>query len=287
MSAAVLAQEAARDDDFPRTLSWTGMSHAGKVRKNNEDTFLAITFDAQTFQYLGKYGDASLDQGDFVFAVGDGMGGAKAGEFASKIAIEKITRLLPKGFRAQAAGMSSGFGDLFEELFEEIHKALLYLGSTYPECEGMGSTLSLGWFSPGWMYFCHIGDSRIYYLPATGGLKQITHDNTHVGWLLRQGKINEREARAHPGKNSLQKALGADHQFIEPQVGAVSCEPGDRFLLCSDGVVDGLWDRQIEQLLCEPDENERTQRPAERLVHKAVDISGRDNTTAIVVEMGE
>src|SRR4029078_1068477 len=112
---------------------------------------------------------------------------------------------------------------VLQELFGEIHNALVYLGASYEECAGMEATLSLAWFTPGWMYFGHIGDSRIYYLPAgTNTLKQLSHDDTHVGWLLRNGKINEREARAHPLRNALQKALGGGHQFVAPHVGAVA-----------------------------------------------------------------
>jgi serine/threonine protein phosphatase PrpC len=263
-------------------VNWSGMTHVGKVRKNNEDAFLCITIDDQTFHYLGKEGEASLDNRDFIFAVSDGMGGAKAGEFASRIAVEKITRLLPKGYRSMASGLSAGFADLFEELYEEINKALNYLGSQYEECSGMGATLTLVWVVPGWLYFAHIGDSRLYYLPAGGGLKQLSEDHSHVGWLRRQGKINEREARSHPMRYSINRALGAGHQFVTPHVGSVGYEPGDLFLLCSDGITDGLWDRQLLQLLREPDLPEQIKSPAPRLVEAALERSGQDNLTAFV-----
>jgi len=266
-------------------LHWSALTDRGRVRANNEDSFLALTFDARQVQYLGKVGEGSLESMDYVFAVSDGMGGAMAGEFASKITVEKVTRLLPRGFRNRAAGLEAGFADLFEELFGEIHKALTVLGSYYPECAGMGATLSLCWFTPGWMFFGHLGDSRIYYLPASGGMKQLTHDHTQVGWMVRQGKMTEREARAHPLRNSLLRALGAGHQFVDPQVGAVGLEPGDRFLLCTDGLTDGLWDKQLVQLLREPGEGEAAQLPAPRLVQASLERSGRDNTTALVVEV--
>src|SRR4051812_19407524 len=80
-------------------LRWSGVTDLGRVRKNNEDTFLALTFDGHEVRYLGKTGEASLRGSDFVFAVSDGMGGAKSGEFASRIAIDRITKLLPRGFR--------------------------------------------------------------------------------------------------------------------------------------------------------------------------------------------
>ena len=148
----------------------------------------------------------------------------------------------------------------------------------------MGATLSLCWFVPGWMHFAHIGDSRIYYLSGReGGIRQITHDDTYVGWLFRKGEINEREARNHPRRNVLQKALGAGHQFVDPQVGSVACEPGDLFLLCTDGLVDGLHDGRLLDLLRPAGAPAQPEVIAQHLVAAAVANSGRDNTTALVV----
>ncbi len=269
------------DPPPPLALSWSGMTHIGRVRKNNEDAFLALTFDAQEVKYLGKVGESSLDAGDFVFAVSDGMGGANSGEFASRIAVEQITRLLPRSYKLAAQNMASGISDALEEVFDRVHAEMNRIGKFYAECAGMGATLSLACFSPGWMHFAHIGDSRIYYLPAGGGMKQITHDHSYVGWLRRQGQLNEREARSHPGRNSITQALGAGHQLLEPHVGAVSCQAGDRFLLCTDGVTDGLWDQRLEQYLGAAAGDKPK---AFRIVERAVEESGRDNCTAIVVE---
>ena len=268
-----------------RRLVWSGVTHAGKVRKNNEDAFLALRFYPESFEYLGKHGEADIRKRDFIFAVSDGMGGANAGEFASQITVEKVTRLLPKGFMTRASGMEPGISDLFDELFHEIHKAINYLGESYAECSGMGATLTMVWITPEWLYYGHIGDSRLYYFPHLGQMKQLTEDHSHVGWLQRQGKISEREARSHPRRNAIQKALGGGHHFSEPQVGAVTIAPGDRFVLCSDGVVDGLWDRNISRLIQDPGEQDLKRNPADRLVEKAVDLSGRDNTTAVVIEV--
>ncbi len=267
-------------------LRWSGLTDRGRVRLNNEDAFLGLQFDGQGVRYLGKVGEASIENVDCVFAVSDGMGGSLAGEFASQIAVDKITRLLPRSFKQSAAGLTPGFSDVLAALFQEIHRALMYLGESYEECAGMGATLSLCWFTPGWMYFGHIGDSRVYYLPAReGGIQQVTHDDTHVGWLFRNGKINEREAHAHPRRNVLQRALGAGHQFVDPQVGAISCEPGDLFLLCTDGLTDGLFNDQLLQRLRAPDAAEREVNAAQRLVAASLGQAGRDNTTALVVEM--
>jgi serine/threonine protein phosphatase PrpC len=261
-------------------LSWSGLTHPGLVRTNNEDTFLALTFDGHEVHYLGKNGEASWVRTDFVFAVSDGMGGAKSGEFASRITIDKITKLMPRGYRPAAPGPASHYDLTLDELFRAIHYDLLKLGESYEECRGMGTTLSLCWITPGWLYFGHLGDSRIYHLPAAGGIQQLTHDHTHVGWLRRNGRLTEREARSHPGRNALNQALGAEHQIISPQFGALPCVPGDRFLICSDGLNDGLWDRQIDEFVRTPG----TLPAAQRLINAALERSGRDNITALVIE---
>jgi protein phosphatase len=263
---------------YPLSINWSGMTHVGRFRTNNEDAFLALNFDAREIRYLGKTGGGSMGESDFVFAVSDGMGGAKSGEFASRIAVEKITRLLPPSFGMAAQHLEAGVGDILRELFERIHQSITDLGRYYPECHGMGATLSLCWFMPGSMWFCHIGDSRIYYLPKEGEMLQLTHDHSHVGWLRRTGKINERQARVHPGRSSLSQVLGGGEHKIDPHVGRVSCQPGDRFLICSDGLVDGLWDRRLNELA-------RKHLCAETLVKEAVADSGRDNTTALVIEV--
>lgn len=277
-------------EDFPKTsphqsLHWSGQSHRGKVRAHNEDAFLGLSFDAREAHHLGKVGQGNLAEADYVFAVSDGMGGAMAGEFASRIAIEKITRLLPSSYKQAAAGLEAGAGDVLTELFDQIHRALTHLGGSYEECSGMGATLSLCWFTPQWMHWAHIGDSRIYYLPvANSALRQLTHDDTHVGWLRQNGKLNEREARSHPRRNVLQKALGAGHQFVDPQIGSVAYEPGDRFLLCTDGLVDAFYDERLHELMSEEELTRADENVALRLVDTALEGPSRDNITALVIE---
>jgi len=267
-----------------KAFKWFGWTDKGKVRANNEDSFLALSFDAREIYRLGKQGEAPLANADFVFAVCDGMGGAKAGEYASRIAVEKITTLLPRSFKQKATGLESGFADMLTELYAQVHKALAYLGNSYDECHGMETTMSLGWFTPGWMYFAHVGDSRIYYLSQRDGtLRQLSHDDTYVGWMFRNGQINEREARTHPRRNVLQKSLGGNSQFVDPQLGAVGCEPGDIFLICSDGLTDGLYDHHIIDVLRTPASEGFS--PAEKLVTDSVAASGRDNTTAVVIQV--
>jgi serine/threonine protein phosphatase PrpC len=275
-----------RQNPAPSGLLWSARTDRGPVRPNNEDAFVGLQFDAQEIHHLGAIGEAAAGHADYAFAVSDGMGGAMAGEHASRIAVQEITSLLPRAYRHSAIGFKAGFADVLEELFGEVHKALALMGRSYEECSGMEATLSLCWFTPGWLYFGHIGDSRIYYLSAESGpIKQLTEDDTHVGWLLRNGKINEREARCHPRRNLLQKALGGGNQFVTPQVGAVGYEAGDIFVLCTDGLIEGMHDSHLEELLRRPELTRPGANAATILVEESLAHSGRDNTTAMVIRV--
>ena len=279
--SAIGSQEASRPPAIPSLrLGWSGYSGQGPVRPNNEDAFLGLSIDSREVHHLGRNGDGTTGPTDLLFAVSDGMGGAKAGEFASKITVEKITRRFPPLLGRRGEGRPIGYNAAFESLFAEINKALQYLGESYEECQGMGATLSICWFSGDIMHFAHIGDTRIYHLTRDGKITQLTEDDTHVGWLQRTGQLSEREAKMHPAKNRLQKALGAGNQFVNPQVGAISCKSGDRFLLCTDGVTDALYNDQLREIL---DDCPRGHSSAQHLVKVAIERSGRDNTTAMII----
>ena len=268
------------------TINWSGLTHPGRFRKNNEDSFLATNLNGPEVLLLGKQGSGSLESdGDFIFAVSDGMGGANAGEFASRIAVDFITKRLPLSFRLGAIGLPQSYHEFLGELFEEVNREMSSMSFHYEECRDMGATLSLCWFTPEWMYFAHIGDSRIYYLPKDGGLKQLTHDHTYPGELLRKGRLNERQQRTHPEKHILLRSLGGKSDGIEPQFGAVGFETGDTFVINSDGINDGVWDRRLEELVRNPPRLLAELQPADRLVKDSMEESGRDNLTAIVVSI--
>ena len=101
----------------PHRLRWHGHTDRGRVRPNNEDAFLCLQFDAQEVRYLGKIGEADSVGCDHVFAVSDGMGGMAAGEFASRITVEKVMRLMPGVFKQAATGIETGYAEVLEELF--------------------------------------------------------------------------------------------------------------------------------------------------------------------------
>lgn len=269
-----------------RTIRWSGATDRGCIRPNNEDAFLTIAFDMYDLTYLGWEGEARLCGQDLLFAVSDGMGGEKSGEFASRFTVDNIIQLLPRRYGLSPAHFTAEITDCLRFLFQRIHLQLTTLGQSYAEGHNMGSTLSLVWYCNDRFHFAHIGDSRIYHLPRSGGLKQISEDHTYVGWLRRKGEINEREMRNHPRRNVLAQALGSGNRYIEPQVGEIQCEPGDRLLLCTDGVTEGLWDHALEDLIRTPPAAISDVAPALRIVRAAVAESGRDNATALVIEAG-
>jgi protein phosphatase len=259
------------------------MTDRGRFRPNNEDSFLVVLLDRRGVRYLGKNGQASLDEADFIFAVSDGMGGERSGEFASKIAMEKITSMLPKEFSATNERFLAYSDSILLELFNSIHREMTRLGRFDENCRNMGATLTLAWFRRGHVFYGHIGDSRLYRLPASGGIEQLTEDHTHVGWLRRNGELNERQARMHPRKNVLSQAFGAGHQFLRPQIGSLRYQNGDSFVLCSDGLNEGLWDRGIEEIVRSTAVEADKFPVAQRLVRTSVAECGRDNVTAVVL----
>src|SRR5262249_31787602 len=103
-----------------QSLRWSGITDRGRFRPNNEDVFLAIAFDERDFYYLGKHDEAATSGRDFVFAVSDGMGGEKSGEFASKFTVDNIARLLPRRFRMSPAHYASGIENCLYDLFQNI-----------------------------------------------------------------------------------------------------------------------------------------------------------------------
>ena len=269
------------DEKAPLSVWWSCDTNIGRYRGNNEDSYLALVLDEEGIQFLGSTGKELTSDSDHIFAVSDGMGGANSGEFASRIAVETITSSFPKYFRSSVLDQNIE-AEVLTQLFRTINFEMNRYGESYPECKGMGATLSMCWLIQGRMRIAHIGDSRIYHLKENEDgenvLIQITNDDTRVASLLKAGKISEYEARNHPMKNMLTKALGANNQFVDPEIHEVDVKKGEKVLICSDGVTDGIWNSELKELL----EKEST---AKEIVDYAVKISGRDNATAVVIKL--
>ncbi len=294
-SPTALASQSSEQNNQPIAVRWSAMTHSGSFRSNNEDRFLAMLIDQRGVRYLGKDGQSNTRDADMLFAVADGMGGERSGELAGKIAIDNITKILPRAYLMTEQHVEESAPHILKGLFEAIHAELVTLGQWDSMCTNMGATLTLAWLHRSTVMYAHIGDTRLYHFRSTPdsasmlgqsrlGMSQLTEDHTYVGWLRRTGKLNEREARFHPRKNVLSKALGAGNQFAEPQCGTFELKQNEKLLLCTDGITDGLWDRAICDLVLEPESSMSDLTPAQRLVLTAVAESGKDNATAIVIE---
>ncbi len=266
------------------SIQWSGKTHVGRFRPNNEDSFLAAMLDERGVSYLGKTGESSLEKREFIFAVSDGMGGQKSGEFASKIATQTIALQLPPHFGVSPQSSQTYCDKVLLQLYESIHQDMLSLSKYDRNCAEMGATLTLLWLRRDRVYFGHIGDSRLYRIGRLTSIQQITEDHTYVGWMRRSGKINEREARDHPQRSVLSQCLGSGHRYLKPQLGSLEYSSGDTLVLCTDGVNDGLWDRGILEMIESPSAEWSSKSAADRLVFSAVEESGRDNATAVVIQ---
>lgn len=268
-------------------LKWSGHSDVGRFRSNNEDSFLALQVNGEGVFRLGKWGEAEIGTSDFVFAVSDGMGGANAGEYASHVVVEQMTQLFPKVFQTQAQGMTVYFQDVLSELVSNVHDAISKMGESYSELEGMGATLSLCWVQLDRLYLAHVGDSRIYHLNEKEFFKQLTVDHTHVGWLKEKGKISDYEARTDPRRNVLHQVIGGKTQHLSPQFGELVFDSKDRFLICSDGLNEGLMDGALKRMLGYNAPLYSTEGPSlsANMVDESVREDGRDNTTALCFEV--
>ena len=218
-------------------------------------------------------------------AVSDGMGGVKGGAYASFLAVSELRRFLPAwlgDFRGSADPLA-----ILRATVKDLHDYIIRRASLNPELSGMGATLACGLFFRTEMHFAHVGDSRIYRW-RKGELEQLSFDHSQVGRLFREGKLNEREARMHPRRNILNQVIGANCQFVRPQMGTVSLKPGDWYLFCSDGVVDGLWNHHISEIIARGvNSNEEVETVANALLNRAFDNAGKDDTTLFLVRISE
>ncbi|MCU1591034.1 MAG: protein serine/threonine phosphatase, partial [Frankiales bacterium] len=235
-------------------LRFAARSHTGLLREGNEDSVYA---------------------GPRLLAVADGMGGHAAGEVASAVAIAAIAPL-----DEDAPGP-----DLLDALLQAAMSANQHLHDMVEgdaALEGMGTTLTAILWGGSRLGLLHIGDSRCYLL-RDGELSQITHDHTLVQTLVDAGRISEEEAEAHPQRNVITNVLDG-RDGLEPDLSVREVRPGDRYLLCSDGLTGpvGSTDTLRDALgLANPQE------AVDRLVQLALRGGGPDNITVIVADAVE
>jgi protein phosphatase len=229
---------------------WASATHKGMVRQNNEDSL-----------YPEKSGES---EGPVVLMVADGMGGHVAGEVASRLAVNAAaSSSLEPGDRVAAANRA---------IREEVARQ--------PDLEGMGTTMTLVELTPEDVaHFGHVGDSRAY-LFRDGGLKQLTADHTVAAEMVALGQITAEEAEDHPRSHMIVRCLGLT-RFVNVDEIELELKPGDRILLCSDGLNSMVPHATISQTLSEGTADE----VAWRLIELANKAGGHDNITIILIDV--
>ncbi len=241
------------DTDTGKTehLSWGARSDVGLVRGHNEDSFLVR---------------APL------FAVCDGMGGHAAGEVASRIAVETIADRAPEHADEILLGAA----------VEAANEAVLEGSLSGKGKPGMGCTATCVYVENNLMSVAHVGDSRVYLLHG-GILVRITHDHSYVEELVDAGEITADEARVHPSRSIITRALGSDPDMYADHF-TLDVSTGDRIIICSDGLSSMVPDKQIEELAVS---SVTPQAAADTLVSAALTAGGHDNVTVLVVDVVE
>lgn len=250
--------------------SWSGkgveihlLSDVGRKRRNNEDScILCAPQDADV-----------LDSHGLLFAVADGMGGASAGEYASRMALQVLVRTY---FNTPCESAPLALQDALEaangRLFEEAELNPVYAG--------MGTTVCAAVLLGDWVYIAHVGDSRLYLLRERSGIHQITLDHSLVEEQVRSGLISPAEARNHSLKNLITRAVGIK-ETVKVDLYALHVQQGDTLLICSDGLTNMVTDLEIAACLS----NGNLVTGTRDVVERALMAGGTDNTTAITLRV--
>jgi protein phosphatase len=235
-------------------------------RRMNEDNF---------------YADSELG----LYIVADGMGGHAAGEVASRLAVQEMAKRF-HALTQEAQGV--GFDEAHREAFlrEAIHFAndeIRKVTQNRLECSGMGTTIVAAVPTATKMIVAHVGDSRAYLFRGES-LKLLTWDHSWVNEQIRRGILNEESAKTHPYRNVITQALGSI-QEIREEVVMVPAQPGDLFLLCSDGLNSMVSDEQLSQIICRH-LDKGLEDLSDHLIAKAKENGGDDNITVGLIQVG-
>ena len=231
----------------------------GKLRDTNED-----------YYYISNPEDEIQ-----VFILADGMGGYNGGEIASKLATTTALSYIKSNF-GNIPKEKEDILNLVKSAMEYANMIVYERANEEKELEGMGTTLEVCLIYNNKIYIGHVGDSRVYRI-RRDFIRRLTHDHSYVQKLVKDGTITEEEARNHPKKNMLMKALGCT-AFLEPDVTVKGFIKDDVVLMCSDGLSNMVKDEEIIEII----KSEGTL-SAEKLVEKANDNGGYDNITAVVI----
>jgi serine/threonine protein phosphatase PrpC len=263
-------------------IHWSGATVSGTRKERNDDSWIVFSSNLDGANVLGDVGENSLTNQDMVFAVSDGMGGGNAGDLASSLILEQMALMIPQTFKAAASGFFPDSITHLEEALKEVHEHINQAASQAEDKKGMAATLALAWFTPDNIYLANVGDSRVYRC-HDGKTEQLTRDHTAAWASWKRGEIQEIEYRQHPRRAALYEVVGGGHPRVCPYFAAIPYAKGDRFLICSDGLIDGIWERHIAEALAK---SETPQQTAEGLLKRSIENSGVDDTTLVVIHVG-
>ena len=228
-------------------------THTGRKRRHNEDSYVVEPP---------------------MFAVADGMGGAKAGEVASGLAAAALKETGTDGM---------GGEERVTQLIQEANRRVFRRANEDREASGMGTTMTVALVEDGRVVFGHVGDSRAYLI-REGSIEQLTDDHSLVAELVRSGRLTPEEAEAHPQRSVITRAVGTEPD-VDVDTFTVEPEEGDLFLICSDGLTDMVDDATIIDAI--ERNREDLDEAAKALVGAANRVGGEDNITVLLVEFGE
>jgi len=275
---------AARWNPLLMLIDYYAITHQGRVRKNNEDAYLVSALDGEEPLVNGLRPHSPIRQTGILAAVADGMGGAASGEIASREGLASLALNL-FGHWGRYPAAKAVEADLLRALkhaAEAASSAVLRYADADRSSRGMGSTLTAAVVWNGHAYIAQVGDSRAYLFRGTR-MVQLTEDQTLVRELINQGTLTVEQARVHPQRSVITQALGCSDP-IHVVLGKATLRRGDRLLLCTDGLPGELTDSRIEQILAS---GLPAQQTLETMVEEALTLGGRDNITALLLELGD
>jgi PPM family protein phosphatase len=282
--AAELGPGEEPSDDVRRRIESYGLSHTGRVRPANEDHFVIASLQRSLELRQTNLDDRALfdrlrGPKAYLYAVADGVGGQAGGRLASGMAVETIVEYLSEtvgSYHAVPPGEEQEFLEPLRRGVQRAHEKLL---ATFREQDrgGPATTLTIALLVWPRAFVVHVGDSRAYHWRA-GEIRRLTRDQTLGAYMLEQRAMSEQQVERAGYHNVLTSAVGSDD--MTPAVDVLDMVPGDRLLLCTDGLTMHVADERIAEMIGRGADPESSCR---ELVQRALDEGGKDNVTAIVV----
>ncbi|SCP98055.1 Stp1/IreP family PP2C-type Ser/Thr phosphatase [Anaerobium acetethylicum] len=233
------------------------ITDVGKKRKMNQD-----------YVFTADYSIGNLPN---LFIVADGMGGHNAGDFASKYTAETL-------LEAVRSSQEKTPVKIMEEAIQKANRSLIEKAEEDQNLAGMGTTLVAATIAEGCLYIANVGDSRLYVVGKE--IRQITRDHSLVEEMVRMGEIRREDARSHPDKNIITRAIGAGSD-VTADFFEVDLENGDMILMCTDGLTNMMEDEMIMEIMKKPAD---LGAKAEELVETANRNGGKDNIAVLIIE---